>query len=118
MIIGDNNFESGHRLINGAFDSFPEVLLLVIRCDNDTDPRWKHNQRSNPFPGNWRQFDTLLFETGNFFRGYGSQTAENCPHRRLRVRLSQRERMREKTATSHYMRAVPSPWGRTYRMRG
>src|SRR5439155_4083579 len=30
MIVGDNDFESSHRLINGAFDSFAEIPLLVI----------------------------------------------------------------------------------------
>ena len=66
--VGDDDFESRHRLINGTFDRFPKILLLVIRCDNEADLRWKHYLESNPFPNTWIQLGRLLLETESFFR--------------------------------------------------
>src|SRR2546423_15326316 len=60
MIIGDDDFESSHRLIYGTFDRFPKILLLVIRCDNEADLRWKHYLESNSFPDTWIQLGRLL----------------------------------------------------------
>src|SRR5437588_3960322 len=68
MIVGDNDFESSCRLINGTFDSFPEVLLLVIGCNNDADLRWKHYLKSNSSPSTNRRFIRIKSWTKVVFR--------------------------------------------------
>src|SRR6266567_5660743 len=84
MIVGDNDFESSHRLINGAFDSFAEILLLVIGCDDETDPRWKHYLKRISFSEHlaviWQATirNRIPFSVPTSSHRPGSRTAQSC----------------------------------------
>src|ERR1044071_1368303 len=42
MVVSNNNLIRLDGLIDYAVDRFPEVIFLIIRCNNDADTRSRH----------------------------------------------------------------------------